>query len=69
MRLVDADKIVMMDADAAIDYLVNAKPDYDVESVVEQLEDCGIEQYGHEKVISVDIAIEIVKTGGVNEIN
>ena len=91
-RLIDAGLLLdhlsgrlesMKDYDAIKDVVNTMPTDYDVDKVVEQLEDVGqkmsesksIQKYGksspanhrYYKAVSVKRAIEIVKGGGVNE--
>ena len=89
MRLIDADKLESVDFSECADSMeimaiIDAQPTaYDVDKVVERLEDVGqkmsesksIQKYGksspanhrYYKAVSVKRAIEIVKGGGVDE--
>ena len=67
MRLIDADKIIdslgMSDMDFAIGAVIDEQPTvFDVDKVVEQLENYLFEKYCIEGDVTVD---EIVKGGGV----
>lgn len=77
MRLIDADKLCIylnkyLYYDFAVPWVDVQPTAYDVDKVVEQLQNVAHERFGNsgmggEMVVSLDDVIEIVKAGGIDD--